>query len=155
MLKIQLDDLSSAQVAQLHWQHLDNMLRISPSDSVHALDLNKLKAPNINFWCAWLNAELLGCVALKILSPTLGEIKSMRTPHNARRKGITKQILEHIIKQAKALNLNQLMLETGTQTFFHPAHQLYLQRGFQFCEPFSDYIASPNSRFMRLNLDSD
>ena len=154
MLTISLDDLSGAQVAELLQQHLNEMHSVSPSESVHALDLNKLKTPNIKFWCAWQNQDLLGCGALKILNTTQGEIKSMRTAANQRRKGVAARLLEHIIHEAHSLGLQQLLLETGTQAFFKPAHQLYLQKGFQFCGPFADYKSDPNSTFMQLNIQT-
>jgi putative acetyltransferase len=152
MFTIALDDLSSLQVAELLQQHLNDMYRISPAESVHALDLSKLKAANIKFWCAWQEQVLLGCGALKILSSSQGEIKSMRIASDQRRKGIASQLVAHIIDEARCLGLKQVLLETGTQTFFKPAHQLYLREGFQFCGPFADYQADPNSTFMRLNL---
>ena len=152
MLTIERDDLSGLQIAELLQQHLNDMYRVSPSESVHALDLSKLKASNIKFWCAWQGEVLLGCGALKILNSSQGEIKSMRTANGQCRKGIASQLVDHIIREAHCLGLKQLLLETGTQTFFHPAHQLYLHKGFQFCGPFADYKADPNSTFMHLDL---
>jgi putative acetyltransferase len=153
MLTIALDNLSSPQVATFLQQHLSDMYRVSPAESVHALDLEKLKASNIKFWCAWQDSELVGCGALKILNATQGEIKSMRTIESKRRKGTASLLVEHIIIQAKALGLQQLLLETGTQDFFKPAHQLYLHKGFNFCGPFADYQADLSSAFMRLILE--
>jgi len=152
-LQIILDELTSPAVAQLLQQHLDDMYRTSPPESVHALDLTKLKAPDIKFWCAWQESQLLGCGALKLHAGNHGEIKSMRTDQLHRRKGVAAAMLQHIIKFAQDNNLVRLSLETGSQPFFIPAHQLYLRHGFQFCEPFADYQADPNSQFMTLSLN--
>jgi len=39
----------------------------SPIESVHALDVQALLAPEITFWTAWQDSDLLGCAALKEL----------------------------------------------------------------------------------------
>ena len=153
-MQIILDDLSSPTVAQLLQQHLADMHSTSPPESVHALDLNALKAANIKFWCVWKNQQLLGCGALKLHDDKHGEIKSMRTHHEHRRKGVAAAMLQHIITYAHDQKLARLSLETGSQTFFVPAHQLYLRHGFQFCGPFADYQDDPNSKFMTLSLDN-
>src|SRR5262245_16224858 len=84
MLRIERDDLSRPQVLALLEEHLRNMYELSPPDKVFAFDANKLKAPDVTFWTAWNGDVLLGCAALKELSSTEGEIKSMRTPSTLR-----------------------------------------------------------------------
>ncbi len=78
-LHICTDDLTSKTIADFLQEHLDKMNEITPPESVHALDLEALQAPNITFWSAWQGSELLGCGALKELNPNSGEVKSMRT----------------------------------------------------------------------------
>lgn len=153
-MQIKIDDLTQPKVADLLQQHLDDMHATSPAESVHALDLEKLRAPNIIFWTIWQQQELLGCGALKTLSTHRGEIKSMRTSRQHLRKGVSAQMLAHIIQQAKARGLQRLSLETGSQPFFLPAIALYKRYGFVFCAPFADYKADPNSKFMTLVLGS-
>jgi putative acetyltransferase len=65
---------------------------------VFAFDTSKLKAPDVTFWTAWRGDVLLGCAALKELSPTEGEIKSMRTPSAQRRTGAGRALLNHVIE---------------------------------------------------------
>jgi len=92
----------------------------TPAESVHALDLEELKAPNITFWSAWQDKELLGCGALKELNGgKRGEIKSMRTVRAHLRKGVASTLLNHIIVEAKQRSYNQLLLETGSQRDIH------------------------------------
>lgn len=153
-MQIILDDLTHPKVALILQEHLNDMHAISPAESVHALDLEKLRQSNISFWTAWQQDDLLGCGALKTLSAIHGEIKSMRTSREHLRKGVAAKILEHIIQQAKTRNLLHLSLETGSQTFFQPAIKLYKSFGFQFCGPFADYKDDPNSKFMTLALGS-
>lgn len=86
-MHIEIDDLSRPQVHALLQEHLDNMYELSPPEQVFALDLSKLRAPDITVWTVWDGPQLLGCGALKALTPLHGEIKSMRTPSAARRRG--------------------------------------------------------------------
>lgn len=128
------------------------MHELSPLESVHALDLEKLRQPDVTFWTAWDGQALLGCGALKELSPLHGEVKSMRTPAAMRRCGAGRQILKHILMTAKKRGYERLSLETGTATAFVPAHRLYESAGFSFCGPFGDYVEDVNSVFMTLRL---
>jgi len=152
-LRIQIDDLAHSKVAGLLQQHLDDMYATSPVESIHALDIEKLRKPDIIFWTAWQQKDLLGCGALKTLSAQHAEIKSMRTARQHLRKGVAAQMLEHIIQHARSCDIQRLSLETGSQSFFQPAIALYKGYGFEFCEPFADYKVDPNSKFMTLLLD--
>jgi len=128
------------------------MYELSPPESVHALDLESLRSPDITFWTSWENDLLLGCGALKELDPKHGEIKSMRTPIANRRRGAGRAILTHIIEVAKARGYERLSLETGTAEAFEPARKLYEGFGFGYCGPFGDYSEDPHSAFMTLEL---
>lgn len=154
-MKIELDDLSRPQVHALLREHLDDMRAISPPESVHALDLDRLRDPAISFWTAWDGDRLLGCGALKALGPQHGEIKSMRTPAAQRGQGAGRVLLEHIIDTARARGYRRLSLETGAGPAFLPAWRLYQRHGFVRCGPFADYPDHPHSVFMTLVLDAD
>ena len=147
-MHIELDDLSRPEVHDLLREHLRSMLELSPPQSVHALDLEKLRRPEITFWSAWEGGELLGCGALKELNTLEGEVKSMRTALAHRRKGVARAILERIIREAAGRSYMRLWLETGSAVAFEPARNLYSTFGFQYCPPFGDYVADPNSVFM-------
>jgi putative acetyltransferase len=149
---IKPDDLSSPEIARLLAVHLREMYEQSPPGSVHALDLDDLREPDITFWSVWSGEELVGCGALKELDPEHGEIKSMRTVAKFRGKGAGKFILRYIIDEARSRGYNQLSLETGSMAFFDPARRLYESYGFQYCGPFADYILDPNSVFMTIEL---
>jgi putative acetyltransferase len=151
-MKIKIDDLQHPAVHALLHEHLRNMYELSPPESVHALDLEKLRAPDVTFWTAWENDILLGCGALKELEPKHGEIKSMRTPVAHRRKGTGRAILAYIIAVARERGYERLSLETGAHEAFSPAQKLYESFGFTYCGPFGDYTEDPNSVFMTLRL---
>jgi putative acetyltransferase len=151
-MRIEVDDLTRPAIHALLEEHLKSMHALSPPESVHALDLSKLKKPDITFWSAWEEQQLLGCGALKELDRTHGEVKSMRTPHTLRRKGAGRAILQHIIEVARTRQYTRLTLETGVAKEFQPAHALYESFGFNYCGPFGDYALDPNSVFMTLLL---
>ncbi|WP_397536513.1 GNAT family N-acetyltransferase [Rummeliibacillus pycnus] len=151
-MKIKVDDLSSVEVAELIGGHLQNMALHSPLESIHALGLEELKKPEITFWSAWEQDELVGCGALKELDSSHGEIKSMKTSPLHLRKGVAKKILQHIIEEAKMRSYERLSLETGSMATFDPARHLYEKFEFQYCKPFADYKEDPNSVFMTKEL---
>lgn len=154
-MHIEIDDLSRPQVHRLLEEHLANMYELSPPEQVFALDVSKLSAPGITFWTVWDAGTLLGCGALKELSPTQGEIKSMRTPASARGKGAGRAVLQHIISVARQRKYTRLSLETGTHPAFEPAHHLYRSHGFVLSGPFGSYSIDPHSVFMALELVRD
>ena len=151
-MHIEIDDLSRPAIHALLEEHLRNMREISPPESVHALDLDKLRSADITFWTAWDGSQLIGCGALKQLDRLHGEIKSMRTPEALRRQGAGRAILAHIIGQAKARGYERLSLETGSFDAFKPARRLYESVGFTYCGPFGTYGEDPSSMFMSLRL---
>jgi putative acetyltransferase len=151
-MKIEIDDLTRAEIHALLNEHLRSMYELSPPESVHALDLEKLRKPGITFWSAWDGSVLLGCGALKELDPRHGEVKSMRTPAALRRRGAGRAILAHIIEVARSRSYDRLSLETGSMDAFKPAQKLYESFGFAYCGPFGDYKEDPNSVFMTMRL---
>ncbi len=151
-MQIEIDDPARADLYALLDEHLRNMHALSPPESVHALDVNGLKTPDITFWSARDGGVLLGCGALKQLDPEHGEIKSMRTPEALRRTGAGRALLNHILAQARLRGYKRLSLETGTAQAFQAAHRLYLSAGFVHCGPFGGYKLDPHSVFMTLDL---
>ena len=147
-MEIRVDDPRGAEIASLLREHLRSVAVHSPPESVHALDIDALCSPQITFWAAWEERELLGCGALLELDRQHGEIKSMRTAAAHLRKGVASKILEHIIEEAKRRSYTRLSLETGSMEAFAPARALYTSFGFVICEPFADYVPDPYSVFM-------
>jgi putative acetyltransferase len=151
-IKIIVDDLQGPQIHALLQEHLKSMHLHSPPESVHALDIEALRHPDIVFWTAWNGSDLLGCVALKRLSLFHAELKSMRTAHDHLRKGVAKALLKHCLSQARQLGVKKISLETGSMAAFEPARSLYSSMGFVYCGPFEGYTADPFSVFMEQQL---
>ena len=147
-MEIRTGELSNPHVIKLLQTHHNDMLKHSPVESVHALDVSKLTHPNLTFYSLWIDNNLAGVGALKALNTTHGEIKSMRTSSNYLRQGMAAKLLTHIIKQAALRGYKTISLETGTAEAFLPAQKLYVQFGFKECEPFGDYELDPYSLFM-------
>jgi putative acetyltransferase len=144
-VRIQIDDLTDPRIAEFLEEHLKDMRSVSPPESVHALDLERLKKPEITFWSVWSGSELVGCGALKRLDAEHAELKSMRTSTSCRRKGLGKLILEHIMEEARRRGYRRMSLETGSMAFFEPARALYASYGFVRCAPFANYREDPYS----------
>jgi putative acetyltransferase len=147
-LRIRLDDLAGPEIRALLEEHLRHMHELSPPESVHALDIDALRRPDVTFWTAWSGAHLLGCGALRELSAMHGEIKSMRTAPTHRGQGAARAMLEHIVAQARQRGYQRLSLETGSMAGFEPARRLYETAGFTRCAPFEGYLDDPHSVFM-------
>lgn len=151
-MEIKIDDPAGPEVAALLSEHLRNMGLHSPPESIHALDLEALRRPEITFWSAWEGPELLGCGALKALDADHGEIKSMRTASAHLRKGVAARLLQHILEEAARRGYQRVSLETGSAAAFEPARRLYSRFGFSCCGPFADYKEDPYSVFMSREL---
>jgi putative acetyltransferase len=151
-LEIREDDLSGEQTRQLLALHLSGMHANSPPGHVFALDLSGLQVPDVTVWTAWFGYAIAGVGALKLLSSTAGEVKSMRTHPQHLRKGVASSLLEHIISQAKLRGLKLLSLETGSGPAFDPALALYRKRGFSDGDLFGDYQRSAFNQFLHLPL---
>lgn len=151
-MDIKVDDLTGAEIAELLQEHLRSMAQHSPPESIHALDIEGLRKPEITFWSVWDNSELLGCGALKELNSDHGEIKSMRTAALHLRKGVAAKLLKHILEEAKHRKYKRVSLETGSMDAFVPAHSLYARFGFKKCGPFADYVEDPYSIYMAKEL---
>ena len=151
-MNIKVDDLKGPEVHELLREHLQSMALHSPPESVHALDVEALREPGITFWTVWESGELLGCGALKELDSQHAEVKSMRTSSSHLRRGVARNLLNHILEEARRRGYRRLSLETGSAEAFEPARKLYAKFGFTFCEPFADYVEDPYSVFMTKEL---
>ena len=151
-MEIRSGGLDSPEVAALLGEHLRDMHRHTPPESIHALDLDSLRRPEITFWSAWSDGDLMGCGALKELDALHGEIKSMRTAAAQLRKGVAARMLEHIVAEAGRRGYRRVSLETGATAAFAPARRLYQAFGFRLCPPFADYTLDPHSIYMTLEL---
>ena len=145
-------NFDNSKVDDLLKKHFVELRSVSPEGSTHVLDINGLKDPTIKFWSLWENDELIGCGALKFLDNEHGEFKSIRIANSFRRRGLGEKIIDHLISEAKKLNIKKLSIETGSGDFFSPARKLFQKFGFKPCQPFAHYKEDPNSCYFTLDL---
>ena len=152
-MRVEADDPRREDVRALLEEHLADMFRTSPAESVHALDVEALAAPGVTFLAARDDdGALLGVGAVKALPGGEAELKSMRTAPAARGRGVAAAVLTELVAVARRTGARHLRLETGTEPFFEPAVRLYLRHGFVPCGPFADYTDDPHSRYLALAL---
>ena len=142
-------DLADTAVIALLTTHLHLS---HATGSVHVLDLDGLRAPDIRFWTIHAGEDLVGCGALKRLSADHGEVKSMHATQSWRGHGVGSAMLAHIVATARGGGFARLSLETGSSDYFRPARALYARHGFIACGPFGRYVPDPNSCFLTLAL---
>jgi len=153
-MHVHLDDLTGPDIIQLLREHLQGVAQHSPPESIHALDLDELRRPDISFWSVWHDGQLMGCGALKEIDRRHGEIKSMRTSAAHLRKGVAARLMQHILDEAARRGYERVSLETGSMDAFAPARRLYARFGFVPCGPFDGYVEDPNSVFMTRALQA-
>ena len=152
-LVIASDDPGVEDVRLLLERHLEFARAGSPPEHVHALDIESLRDPAVSFFSARREGELLGVGALKRLDAVHVEIKSMHTSVEARRRGVGRAMVDHLLAVAADQHYRRVSLETGTADDFAPARSMYLKLGFLPCEPFGIYTVNPYSVCMTLELD--
>jgi len=145
-------NFDNSEVNNLLKKHFIELRTVSPEGSTHVLDIEGLKDPSIKFWSLWENNELVGCGALKFLEKKHGEFKSIRVADKFRKTGVGKKIIDHLIEEAKKLEVSKLSIETGAGKFFLPARKLFSKFGFKKCSPFAHYKNDPNSCYYSLDL---
>jgi putative acetyltransferase len=149
---ITIEDPRTPDIRALLGTHLAHMQSQSPPENVFALDVSGLLDPFVTLYSYRRGRQLLGIGAIKDLGGRHGELKSMHTAQTARRSGVGRAVLTHLIGVARSRGYRLLSLETGSMAGFGPARALYASAGFTECGAFADYALSPYSTFMQLPL---
>ena len=154
MLKSIEGNFNNPEVHEFLIGHFIELRSVSPEGSAHVLDIAGLKDPSIKFWSLWEKNDLVGSGALKFLDKEHGEFKSIRVSDKLRNKGNGTKVINHLIIEAKKLNIERLSLETGAGDFFLNARKLFTKSGFEACEPFSHYKNDINSIYMTMLINN-
>ena len=155
MIKSIEGNFDNIEVNELLTKHFIELRAASPKGSAHVLDIPGLKVASIKFWSLWEKESLLGCGALKFLDKVHGEFKSIRVHDNFRNKGNGIKVINHLIEEAKRLNIKRLSIETGAGDFFIPARKLFNKCNFEPCEPFAHYKKDINSIYLTKLINND
>ena len=128
----------------------DHLTSAGQNDCTHALGLAALQNREVQMFTArTIGGDLMGFAALKKLSETTGEIKSVRTHPDFLRQGVSRALMLHLQTVARDQLIESLYLETHSTPSYKAACRLYENLGFETCGPFADYIPTPESVFMR------
>jgi putative acetyltransferase len=129
-------------------RHTADMHADTPPESIHMMDKAALAAPGIRFFVLRDGEAPLAMGAFKRIDAVHAEIKSMHVLAEARGRGLSKVMLDHLVAAARADGFKRLSLETGVQPTFVAARALYARAGFADCPPFEGYVDDPNSVYM-------
>jgi len=155
MLKSIEGNFDHPEVNKLLTKHFIELRAASPEGSAHVLDIPGLKVPTIKFWSLWESEKIFGCGALKFLENEHGEFKSIRIHDDFRNKGYGIKIIDHLIYEAKKLNIRRISIETGAGKFFDPARRLFKKCNFEPCQPFAHYKVDVNSLYLTKLINND
>ena len=155
MLKTVEGNFDHPKVHELLTKHFLELKDASPQGSAHVLDIPGLKDSSIRFWSLWENEKLFGCGALKFLDKEHGEFKSIRIHDSYRNKGNGIKVINHLIIEAKKLNIKRISIETGSGKFFEPARKIFKKCNFLPCKPFAHYKEDVNSMYFTKQINND
>ena len=150
-MDIRLTKVSEPAVLALVELHHREMTDYSPPGTCHVLDLDGLRADDIDMFAAWDGSQLLSIGALK-RHADFAEIKSMRAHPDARGSGSGKAMLRHLLDHARGLGFATVKLETGDGPVFEAAVSLYRSFGFEPCEAFAGYTPGEFNKLFALDL---
>lgn len=139
---------TGADLALLMERHTADMHADTPPESIHMMDASALDQPHIAFFVLRESGRPLAMGAYKRIDASHAEIKSMHVLSEARGRGLSKAMLDHLLAEARRDGFARLSLETGIQPTFIAARALYARAGFVDCPPFEGYHDDPNSVFM-------
>ncbi len=146
------EDPRGAELALLMDRHAADCREECPPESCHRMDPADLARPDIAFFVGRVGGVPVSMGAVMNLGGAEGELKSMHVLAEWRGKGLSRQMLDHLLAEARAMGLRRVSLETGVQPNFTSARALYARSGFIECPPFGSYRPDPASCFMTLAL---
>ncbi len=121
------------------------MIPLYPAESNHLLDIETLRQPEMRFFAAFVDDEVMGCGGCW-LHDGYAEIKRVYVSPKARGLGLAKKLMQRIEAEAVAHGKLVARLETG----IHQPEALGLYRAIGYINrgPFGEYSEDPNSVFM-------
>jgi putative acetyltransferase len=139
------EDPAQPEVRALIRELDDYLIGLYDPDENHLLDIESLRAADVSFFVARVDGRALGCGAVRVIEPGVGEIKRMYVAPQSRGHGLGRRILEALEERGRELGLRELKLETGDQQ--PEALAMYRAYGYQPCGPFGGYTQGVTSLF--------
>jgi putative acetyltransferase len=149
---IAAEDPRGADLALLMERHEADCSAESPPESCHRLNPADLARPAIRFFVGRIDGQPVSMGAVMDLGGGAGELKSMHVLAEWRGRGLSRQMLDLLLAEARAMGLRRVSLETGVQPIFRSARALYTRAGFTECPPFGNYRPDLASCFMTFDL---
>jgi putative acetyltransferase len=137
-------------------QHLISLLNAEleamyPEEGANHFQLDAAElAPGRGGFFVARDGAPLGCGAVRLLDGERAEIKRMFVVGEARGRGVGRLLMTALCDEARRLGAKRLVLETGTRQL--AALALYQRTGFVPTEAWGEYIGSPLSVCMMLEL---
>ena len=110
----------------------------SPPENRHGYSVDRVFQPDVLFYIARMNGELVGCGAIA-LADGYAEVKRMYVRPHARGKNVAQAVLDRLEVEARVRGTKRLLLETGDNR--DAAIRFYERAGFSRCGPFGPYLA--------------
>ena len=126
------------------------MAALYPAESNHLLDITALEKPQVSFFVARNDGEIVGCCALVKAGDGTAEIKRMFVSERARGLKIGNLLMQALEARGRELDLSAIRLETGLSQ--PEALGLYRKCGYVEIDPFGSYQPDPLSLFMEKRL---
>jgi putative acetyltransferase len=133
----------SADAAALVEELDRDLLERYPRNNIHGVELEKLERGQGFFVVARLDGRPVGCGAVRVLEPGVGEVKRMYVRPTARRRGVAQAVLATLEATARETGMHTLRLETGTRQ--PEANALYEKQGYRSIPCFGEYLSDPFS----------
>jgi len=111
----------------------------------------KYGLPNGRLYIAYLDNQVAGCIALKPINETQCEMKRLYVRPKFRGNKIAKLLVELIIKDAKEIGYQCMLLDTFPA--LKDALELYEKEGFYRIPPYNDSPVN-DTVFMRIDFDA-
>ena len=109
----------------------------------------KYAAPKGCVLLAETEDAIVGCVAMRQVTPAICEMKRLYVRPNARGEHLGRKLAERLISEARAVGYSEMRLDV--QAKFLPARKLYAELGFVPAEPIS-FNPVPGASFLGLHL---
>lgn len=110
---------------------------------------DKYAAPEGRLYILKYNDNFSGCIALRKIEDDICEMKRLYLKEDIRGKGIGKELVEKIIKDAKDIGYKKMRLDTIKEKMPN-AVSMYERYGFVEIEP---YYHNPNPHTLYMELD--
>jgi amino-acid N-acetyltransferase len=117
-----------------------------------------------DFTVVTLGGELLGCGALHFYTPTLGEIRSLAVHQRAKTRGVGRELVDALVKEAQEYELDAVFAFTYVVDFFRKVGFHEVERGALPLKAWKDCVRCPKFqacdeiavlRFLRLEHGTD